>query len=426
LALSFAGWSCGAEEEEPPPPVTDELAPDRVEITGGVLPGSRISGPTTLAAVAEDNSGRVARVSFYLGAQLACADSQERASGATFSCVWDGRAPEGTQELVALAEDATGNITPSLPIAFTVGPNVPPTISQTVASPDTLNEGQDTTLLATANDHPGEGLSFSWEQVSPLSPVGTFTGADTATPTWTAPLISSTRTFTLQVTVSDDKGGRTQRTVNVQVVNVPAANRPPVVADAISAPATVLAGDFADLSIGATDPDGDPLTYTWRGPLNGPGIFTQLTAASTRWRSPDISTATDFTLQVTVSDGAASVTRLSTVRVTVPTYASHIQPIWNDVCTSCHDSTSPTGGLNLLPGVSRANLVGVNGTNRCGGTTAIPRVVANQPDSSLLVRKISGATCGTRMPSGNTNYFVDNPGLITRIRSWIRAGALNN
>ena len=41
------------------------------------------------------------------------------------------------------------------------------------------------------------------------------------------------------------------------------------------------------------------------------------------------------------------------------------------------------------------------------------------------MRKIEG-TCGTRMPQNNQRYFVDNPGLITRIRSWILAGAPNN
>jgi hypothetical protein len=30
------------------------------------------------------------------------------------------------------------------------------------------------------------------------------------------------------------------------------------------------------------------------------------------------------------------------------------------------------------------------------------------------------------MPQNDQTYFANNPGLITRIRSWILAGALNN
>jgi hypothetical protein len=264
--------------------------------------------------------------------------------------------------------------------------------------------------------------------VTPLNPQGTFIGADSATPTWQAPLVSTTREFTLQVRVSDNKGGMSQRMVEVQVVNVPAANRPPVLDAAISAPVTVVAGESAALSIGATDPDGDPLTFTWRTnpiPSAGAGVFTNANSAAPRWRSPSIAMATRFTLEVTVSDGTASVTRSATVQVTVPTYTADIQPIWNEVCVSCHDSTTPDGNLNLLPGASYSRLVGVSGSNRCGGTTAIQRVRAGQPNTSLLVRKIEGS-CGTRMPQNDPAYFVNNPGLVTLIRSWVLAGAPNN
>ena len=116
VALLGLGWmSCGSEED-PPEPSEDLKAPSRIEITGGVSPGEFISGQRKLEAVAEDNSGRVARVSFYLGNTLACADAQERASGATFSCVWDvSSIPEGSYELVAYAQDAAGNLKDSLP-----------------------------------------------------------------------------------------------------------------------------------------------------------------------------------------------------------------------------------------------------------------------------------------------------------------------
>ena len=425
--LGLSAMSCGSEEEPLPPPV-DELAPGRVEITSGISAGAYVSGQVTLAAVVEDNSGRVARVSFFVGARasLACADTAEKNSGSTFSCVWDAsKTPEGPYRLLAVAQDAAGNTASSEPVSFFIGADLPPVISAVAANPTSVNEGQNTSLSATASDPRGDAITYTWTQVSPPSPVGTFTNGDTATPTWTAPLLSATTTFTLRVVVSDGKGGTTQRTVDLQVANVASANRAPVVDAAITAPVTVaLAGETFSLSIGATDPDGDPLTYSWRTNPVGAGTFTNASSNAASWRSGDIFADTSHSLQVTVSDGVASVTRTVSVRATVPRYAANIQPIWEQ-CTSCHDSTSPSGGMNLLAGSSYSNLVGVNGNNRCGGSTALQRVRASQPSTSLLVRKIEG-TCGTRMPQNSTNYFVDNPGLVTQIRSWILAGAPNN
>ncbi len=422
---ALGALSCGTDDE-PPPPSVDSKAPSRVEIISGVSPGEVFTGQRTLQAIAEDDSGYVAKVSFFISGTLACVDSGLRESGSTFSCTWDTRnTAEGDYQLVATAQDEAGNTAASSPIAFGVGVDLPPVISAVGANPTSVNEGQSTSLSVTASDPRGEALTYSWAQVSPAAPVGTFTGGNTATPAWQAPLLSSSMAFTLRVTVSDRNGGTAQRTVDLQVLNVASANRAPVVDAAITAPATVLAGDDAALSIGATDPDGDPLTYTWRTSPAGAGTFTNANTASASWRSGDISLDTNFTLQVTVSDGVASVTRSATVRATVPRYAADLQSIWDQKCTSCHSGASPSGGLNLSQGNSYGSLYNITGNNRCGTTTALRRVRPGLPDSSLLVRKIEG-TCGTREPQNDVNYFATNPGLITRIRSWILANALNN
>ncbi|HYO64468.1 MAG TPA: PKD domain-containing protein, partial [Archangium sp.] len=131
--------------------------------------------------------------------------------------------------------------------------------------------------------------------------------------------------------------------------------------------------------------------------------------------------------QVTVSDGTASVTRTLDVQVGVPEYARDIQPIWNSQCTSCH-SVSPTrGGLNLVAGTSYGSIVNTAAAGApCGGKGYI-RVVPGKPDESLLVNKLLPTPlCGTRMPQGNAAHFDNNPGQLTRIRSWILAGAANN
>jgi hypothetical protein len=429
VALLGLGWiSCGSDPELPPPANEDLVAPGRVEITGGVTAGEFISGQRRLEAVAEDNSGRIVKVSFYISGALACADSEAKSSGSTFSCVWDTSAtPPGAYQLTAAALDAAGNTATSMPLSFSVGEaNQPPVISATSATPSPVEEDQATALSVTASDPTGDPLTYAWSQVSPASPQGSFNDAATATPLWTAPLLSTQATFKLQVTVSDNKGGSAVSTVDVVVENVASANRAPTVDATITAPASVVSGDSINVSIGATDPDGDALTYSWRTNPAGLGAFTNATASAASWRSAEVTANSPRTvqLQVVVSDGVASVTRSVNVQVTVPSYANHIQTIWDQACISCHDSTNPTGNLNLLPASSYAALYNVNSTNATCNT--LRRVRPNLPDSSSLVRKISGTSCGNRMPRDNAAFFDNNPGLVTRIRSWIIAGAPNN
>ncbi|WP_224248496.1 PKD domain-containing protein [Hyalangium gracile] len=424
VLLGAGVLSCGTEEELPPP--GDQVAPSRIDIVGGITAGATFSGQTTLEAVAEDESGQVAKVTFFVSGVPACTDATAKSSGSRFSCDWDSRnTPEGNHQLVATAQDAAGNLTSSTPMPFSVGVNVPPILSAVSANPTAVNEGQNVALSVTATDQAGDVLTYTWTQVTPASPLGTFTNENSATPTWKAPLLSTTTTFTLRVKVTDNRGGTSQRTVDLQVANVASANRAPTVDAAISAPGTVVAGKNADLSIGATDPDGDPLTYSWRtSPTANVGTFTGTSTAATGWRSPEISQDTSYTLQVTVSDGVASVTRSVSVRATVPRYSTDVQAIWNDKCTRCHSGTSPSGRLDLSASRSYSSLI--NGATNSTSCSTLRRVAATRPDSSLLIRKITGTSCGGRMPQDDTQYFANNPGLVTLIRSWILANALNN
>jgi hypothetical protein len=184
-----------------------------------------------------------------------------------------------------------------------------------------------------------------------------------------------------------------------------------------------LPGDTVMLSVTATDADGDPLTYTWTqvSPASPVGTFSATNAANVDYRLPELGTATTITLRVSVSDGVnPAVTGTVQIATAVPRFASDIQPIFT-ICSGCHGGS---GGMSLATANAYSNLVNVRGNNASCNT--LDRVEPGQPDNSLLVRKISGTTCGGRMPASDPTFFADEPGLITRIRSWILAGALNN
>jgi hypothetical protein len=302
-------------------------------------------------------------------------------------------------------------------------PNRVPAIAKVLATPPSLNEGSASTLAVTASDPDGDELTYTWSQIPP-APAGTFSGSG-ASQTWTSPGVAANTTFSLKVTVSDGKEGTSEAAVEVVVVNVPGVNRAPVVDAAIgAAPASLVAGDTANLSIGATDPDGDVLTYSWTVTPAGEGTLTDASTSTAHWRSGDLGASKTYTFQVTVSDGSESVTRTVAVPVSVPRYAEHIQPLWNGVCSGCHTAGSaPRGGLSLEAGTSYASLVNVAGKGTCSSPI---RVKPGQPDDSYLVKKMSGESCGTRMPQDRPTYYDTHPGDLTRVRSWILAGAPND
>lgn len=89
-------------------------------------------------------------------------------------------------------------------------------------------------------------------------------------------------------------------------------------------------------------------------------------------------------------------------------------------CTGCHGIN---GGLTLTAGVSYSELIDVPAIQAlCAGT---PRVdgAGSDPDNSVLVAKLEGATCWDQMPVGGP-YFSAADMLL--IRNWILAGAPNN
>jgi hypothetical protein len=210
------------------------------------------------------------------------------------------------------------------------------------------------------------------------------------------------------------------------------SNQPPTVAANINGPATAYAGQVLLLSVTATDPDGDALTYTWTQVAadGGTGTFSATNSASVTWYSRLTTTAAQYELRVAVTDGKSTpVSRTLSVGVQPPTMTNVFDTfLGGSQCTGCH-GVSGSYSVGASASAAHANLVNVahHRGAACVDAGIARLVVANDPARSLLFRKIAGtlpdAGCGERMPRGQA---ARPPSDVITLESWIRAGALNN
>ena len=180
--------------------------------------------------------------------------------------------------------------------------NQPPTVTITT-SPQTVTGGAVVALAATATDRDGSISSIRWSTAA-----GTLAGADTLTPTWTAPATTTNaQRITITCTVTDNAGA----TASVQVQMVVAGTTPvdPVDPDvsnqlptvSINTPSQSVAGATPiALSATARDPDGTIASYAWSA---SGGSLTGATTATPTWTGPSQTfSSQSFTIGVTVTD----------------------------------------------------------------------------------------------------------------------------
>jgi surface antigen len=140
-------------------PFTYTTAPTNVQVTAPTS-GQTVSGTFTFKATAQDNSGTVQKMEFYVDSDTtpACTDSMAKPSGSTFQCNWNTASkPNGSHTVRAKAYDPSGNSAFSPPVSFIINNVVttPPTNVQVTSPVSGQTISGTFTLRGTAQDDSG-------------------------------------------------------------------------------------------------------------------------------------------------------------------------------------------------------------------------------------------------------------------------------
>lgn len=207
----------------------------------------------------------------------------------------------GTDSFTYRGVDEDGQVTSTGTVTVSVAAgaenNPPEAVVENVEGPQQV--GTTVELDASGSSDPdGDDLTFSWSQVSGATV--SIIDADQAVASIVVPELAISETAVFEVTVTDTGGLSDTARVNVEFKG---ANTAPV-ASANSALRRVPSGQAVTLSASSSgDPDGDVLSYRWEQTA-GPSV--ELSAPEgeqTSFNAPTVSTETDLTFRLTVSDG---------------------------------------------------------------------------------------------------------------------------
>jgi RHS repeat-associated protein len=207
-----------------------------------------------------------------------------------------------------------------------------------------VEEGDAVILSASASDPDGGTLTYDWVQVG--TPIVGMTGNTTSAMSFTAPNVTGTTTLNFTLTVTDEDLESASSNVSVIVNQL---NNPPVV-DPIPNQ-SVVETETVTLTVNATDPDGDSLSYQWIQNGTPAVIMTGPTSATMSFPAPAISATTDLNFSVTVTDGnGGEVVESVVVTVTeAPVNQAPTVSLGSDI------STSSGSAVAITPVVSDEN-----------------------------------------------------------------------
>jgi outer membrane protein OmpA-like peptidoglycan-associated protein len=213
-------------------------------------------------------------------------------------------------------------------------PRHPPTASCS-ANPSTVHLDTDemAVIRADASSPDGAPLTYTW---SATGGAVDGTGPEVR---W-KPSGAAVGSYTVKAHVDDGRGLTADCTAEVHVE--PRPNRPPVIASFTASPATVRAGEKSTLTCTASDPDNDPLTYSYTatgGTVTGTGPTTQWDSTGQR--------AGTYTITCHVDDGRGGVADAKTTVEVQPPKELETRLALHSIyfATALPTEKDPNGGL---------------------------------------------------------------------------------
>ena len=329
----------------------------------------------------------------------------------------------GTLVYRVAVTDNTGepNGTVTADVIFDV--NRPP-VANAVTTPASGPAGTLVTLNGSTSSDPDDVPTYAWTEIPPVSggPV-TLSGQNTHTATFTMPAYSGSvgaRRRTFRLTVTDAMGPSFAVTKDVTFNPNQGPSSPSVTAGGdrkvFYSDSAATSDKTETLSIGATsDPDGDPLTFTWTvesGPITSTSVLLSATSGANitfksapKPSSGQVDTGGVYVIGVVSSDGVEQSTKTTIEIVVTASWQYEVHPLIQASCgiatTGCHSNVAAGGGLILNGGLTNARAALLNG-----------RVTPNNYQSSSFWAKMNDGS----MPKGQSRLPQH---IINLSRDWI-------
>jgi hypothetical protein len=219
-----------------------------------------------------------------------------------------------------------------------------PQIDSIALDPTATRPGGTINIQVFASDADGDLLSYKY-----FPEAGTITGSGSSV-SWNAP--DNSGNYNIEIAVSDSKDTvTTDQTLSVMI------NNEPIITEVVISADSVLSGGVANITVYASDIDGDALAYFYTpsgGTISGNG-------PSVNWTAP-YATGT-YSINVTVIDGyGGTATGSASVKVIAGLPIENLVAHWlfngnaNDATTNGHNGT-PTAGHPFFGGGAAPQLV---------------------------------------------------------------------
>jgi len=225
--------------------------------------------------------------------------------------------------------DNNGGATGTDEVVITVTPiaNVAPVANAGNDQSVVSGSGGSISLDASGStDSDGSISSYSWAQTSGTTV--TLTGAGTATASFTTPAVSANAAYTFTLTVTDNDGDTATDLVTISVTNAAP------VADA-GVDQTVASGaDPVSLDgSGSADSDGGIGIYSWVQTGGATVTLANSTSATPSFTAPTVTTDTQLTFELTVTDNNGGATAVDVVAINITSPGLEVTVSTSDVKT---------------------------------------------------------------------------------------------